>query len=172
MPIIQKLYFFLFQRSSTVVNPTNCDISMDTSQSGDRSYMGSAPQFRPKENSASMAGLSAQRNPPRGRSPMMQQQQQPQQQQQQQQQFRQQPNRPANMDDLMMMMSQQQSYNQQQQQQQQGAEGGYNMQRVMDVDHFEHYKRPPSRERSVDVSNLPSSLAEAKPVRSSRPPSR
>ena len=139
---------------------------MDTSQSVDRSYSsGSAPQFRPKESSASMAGLSAQRNlPPRGRSPMMQQQQ-----------LRQQPNRPANMDDLMMMMSQQQSYNQQQQQQQkqqQGAEGGYNLQRSMDVDHFEHYKRPPSRERSVDVTNLPSALAEAKHVRSSRPPSR
>jgi hypothetical protein len=39
-------------------------------------------------------------------------------------------------------------------------------------DHFEHYKRPPSRERSVDMMNLPSSLVEAKPVRSSRPPSR
>jgi hypothetical protein len=166
--------------SSNVVNPTNCDISMDTS---DR-MMGSS-QFRPQET---LGGLSAQRNP-RGRSPMMPQQQQQQQQYQQQQQqyqpqqqqqqyqqqqqqqyqqqqqqppsFRQQqPNRPSNMDDLMMMMSQ-------------GAEasGGYNFQRVMD-DHFEHYKRPPSRERSVDLTNLPSSLVEAKSVRSSRPPSR
>jgi hypothetical protein len=89
-----------------------------------------------------------------------QQQQQYQQQQQQPPSFRtQQPNRPSNMDDLMMMS--------------QGAEasGGYNFQRVMD-DHFEHYKRPPSRERSVDLTNLPSSLVEAKSVRSSRPPSR
>jgi len=144
------------QRPSTVVNPTNCDITMDTS---DR--MGQQ-QFRPQESSA-MGGYSAQRNP-RGRSPMMPQQQQPPQFRQQQQ------NRPSNMDDLMMMMQQQQ---QQQQQQQHGVEasGGYNFQRVMD-DHFEHYKRPPSRERSVDMMNLPSSLVEAKPVRSSRPPSR
>ena len=41
-----------------------------------------------------------------------------------------------------------------------GAAGGYNFQRIMD-DHFEHYKRAPSRERSVDKTNLPASLAEA-----------
>ena len=41
-----------------------------------------------------------------------------------------------------------------------GASGGYNFQRIMD-DHFEHYKRAPSRERSVDKTNLPASLAEA-----------
>merc|ERR1711963_649078 len=41
-----------------------------------------------------------------------------------------------------------------------GATGGYNFQRIMD-DHFEHYKRAPSRERSVDKTNLPASLAEA-----------
>ena len=82
---------------------------------------------------------------------MMMMSQQPQQQQQQQQQpsnFRQQPNRPSNFDDVMMP--------------QRGPEasGGYNFQRVMD-DHFEHYKRPPSRERSVDLTNLPTSLVEA-----------
>ena len=38
--------------------------------------------------------------------------------------------------------------------------GGYNFQRIMD-DHFEHYKRPASRERSVDKVNLPSALSEA-----------
>merc|ERR1711879_1024183 len=38
------------------------------------------------------------------------------------------------------------------------ASGGYNFQRIMD-DHFEHYKRAPSRERSVDKTNLPASLA-------------
>ena len=41
-----------------------------------------------------------------------------------------------------------------------GAVGGYNFQRIMD-DHFEHYKRPASRERSVDKVNLPSALSEA-----------
>ena len=42
-----------------------------------------------------------------------------------------------------------------------GAEGGYNFQRIMD-DRFEHYKRPASRERSVDPKvNLPPALAEA-----------
>ena len=55
-----------------------------------------------------------------------------------------------------------------------GAAGGYNFQRIMD-DHFEHYKRPASREQSVDKTNFPSSLAEAvKPPRgrsSSRPTS-
>ena len=143
------------QRPSTVVNPANCDISMmDTT---DR-MMGST-QLRPQE---SLGGFGGQRNP-RGRSPMMMMSQQPQQQQQQQQQqpsnFRQQPNRPSNFDDVMMP--------------QRGPEasGGYNFQRVMD-DHFEHYKRPPSRERSVDLTNLPTSLVEAKTVRSSRPPSR
>ena len=145
------------QRPSAVVNPANCDIT--TMDSTDRSR-GSA-QLRPQE---SLGGFAAQRNP-RGRSPMMQQQQP------QSQSLRQQQNRPSNLDDIMMMMSQQQQ--QQQQQQQHGAEasGGYNFQRVMD-DHFEHYKRPPSRERSVDLTNLPSSLVEAKTVRSSRPPSR
>lgn len=43
-----------------------------------------------------------------------------------------------------------------------GAVGGYNFQRIME-DHFEHYKRPASRERSVDKTNLPVSLAEANP---------
>merc|ERR1719367_1118660 len=41
-----------------------------------------------------------------------------------------------------------------------GAVGGYNFQRIMD-DHFEHYKRPASRERSVDKVNLPTALSEA-----------
>ena len=42
-----------------------------------------------------------------------------------------------------------------------GAEGGYNFQRIMD-DRFEHYKRPASRERSVDPKvNLPTALSEA-----------
>merc|ERR1712072_560321 len=55
-----------------------------------------------------------------------------------------------------------------------GAAGGYNFQRIMD-DHFEHYKRAPSRERSVDKTNLPASLAEAPSSRprgrsGSRPP--
>ena len=54
------------------------------------------------------------------------------------------------------------------------ASGGYNFQRIMD-DHFEHYKRAPSRERSVDKTNLPASLAEASSSRprgrsGSRPP--
>lgn len=40
------------------------------------------------------------------------------------------------------------------------AAGGYNFQRIMD-DHFEHYKRPASREQSVD--KMPQALAEAKP---------
>lgn len=52
------------------------------------------------------------------------------------------------------------------------ATGGYNFNRIMD-DHFEHYKRPASRERSVDQSNMPNALSEA-PSRSfgSRPASR
>ena len=37
--------------------------------------------------------------------------------------------------------------------------GGFNFQRIMD-DHFEHYKRPASREQSVDKSNLPPNLSE------------
>ena len=42
-----------------------------------------------------------------------------------------------------------------------GAAGGYNFQRIMD-DHFEHYKRPASRERSVDPKvNMPGTLPEA-----------
>ena len=53
--------------------------------------------------------------------------------------------------------------------------GGYNFNRIMD-DHFEHYKRPASRERSVDQSNMPATLAEANPAaaknRSSRASSR
>ena len=54
------------------------------------------------------------------------------------------------------------------------ASGGYNFQRIMD-DHFEHYKRAPSREQSVDRTNLPGSLAEAPSSRprgrsGSRPP--
>ena len=41
--------------------------------------------------------------------------------------------------------------------------GGYNFQRIMD-DRFEHYKRPPSRERSVDPKiGLPPALSEAAP---------
>jgi hypothetical protein len=44
--------------------------------------------------------------------------------------------------------------------------GGYNFQRIMD-DHFEHYKRPASREQSIDRSNLPQ-LALAETV--SKPP--
>jgi len=39
------------------------------------------------------------------------------------------------------------------------ASGGYNFRRIMD-DHFEHYKRPPSREPSVD--KMPATLAEAR----------
>ena len=41
-----------------------------------------------------------------------------------------------------------------------GGGGGYNFQRIMD-DHFEHYKRPASREQSIDRSNLPLALTEA-----------
>ena len=40
-----------------------------------------------------------------------------------------------------------------QQQQQQAAQPGYNFQKIMD-DRFEHYKRPPSRERSSDRYGL------------------
>ena len=40
------------------------------------------------------------------------------------------------------------------------ATGGYNFNRIMD-DHFEHYKRPASRERSVDKLNMPNALSEA-----------
>merc|ERR1719384_1976707 len=47
-----------------------------------------------------------------------------------------------------------------------GGGGGYNFQRIMD-DHFEHYKRPASREQSIDRSNLPQ-LALAETV--SKPP--
>lgn len=49
--------------------------------------------------------------------------------------------------------------------------GGFNFQRIMD-DHFEHYKRPASREQSVDKTNLPASvLAEvATAIASTRPP--
>lgn len=136
---------YLTPRPSTVVNPTNCDITSDTSQMADRRK--ASAQLRPQENNFMGQSLQQQRSP-RGKSPMVQPQQPPN--------FRQ-PNRP-NMDDMMS----------------QGAEpsGGYNFQRVMD-DHFEHYKRPPSRERSVDLTNLPSSLVEARlPARSSRAPSR
>ena len=59
---------------------------------------------------------------------------------------------------------------------QQAASGGYNFQRIMD-DHFEHYRRPPSRpaSREASVDRIPTHLAEAarggsRPA--SRPPSR
>jgi len=148
---------YFSQRPSTVVNPTNCDISTDTSQMTDRRKV-SAQQFRPQENPTSFMGPPTQRNP-RGKSPMVQQQQP--------QTFRQQ-NRPGNMDDMMMTSQQGMMTSSRGPE----ASGGYNFQRVMD-DHFEHYKRPPSRERSVDLTNLPSSLVEAKVAsRTSRPPSR
>ena len=51
------------------------------------------------------------------------------------------------------------------------ATGGYNFNRIMD-DHFEHYKRPASRERSVDKSNLPNALSEAPSRVLNRPASR
>ena len=48
-------------------------------------------------------------------------------------------------------------------------DGGYNFRRIMD-DHFEHYKRPPSREPSVD--KMPATLAEASKTSSGLRPSR
>ena len=51
------------------------------------------------------------------------------------------------------------------------ATGGYNFNRIMD-DHFEHYKRPASRERSVDKINMPTALSEAPSRASNRPASR
>merc|ERR1719510_1104286 len=51
------------------------------------------------------------------------------------------------------------------------ATGGYNFNRIMD-DHFEHYKRPASRERSVDKSNMPNALPEAPSKTFGRPSSR
>lgn len=41
------------------------------------------------------------------------------------------------------------------------ADGGYNFRRIMD-DHFEHYKRPASREQSVDKGHMPTVLSEAR----------
>ena len=59
-----------------------------------------------------------------------------------------------------------------------GAAGGYNFQRIMD-DHFEHYRRPPSRapSREASVDRMPHSLEAAGGAfgggfASSRPPSR
>ena len=51
--------------------------------------------------------------------------------------------------------------------------GGYNFQRIMD-DHFEHYRRPPSRppSREASVDRMPTALAEAMGGGGSRPPSR
>ena len=51
------------------------------------------------------------------------------------------------------------------------ATGGYNFNRIMD-DHFEHYKRPASRERSVDKLNMPNALSEAPSRSLNRPASR
>ena len=51
------------------------------------------------------------------------------------------------------------------------ATGGYNFNRIMD-DHFEHYKRPASRERSVDQLNMPNALSEAPSRALNRPGSR
>jgi len=51
------------------------------------------------------------------------------------------------------------------------ASGGYNFNRIMD-DHFEHYKRPASRERSVDKLNMPNALSEAPSRALNRPGSR
>lgn len=51
------------------------------------------------------------------------------------------------------------------------ATGGYNFNRIMD-DHFEHYKRPASRERSVDKLNMPNALSEAPSRVLNRPGSR
>ena len=51
------------------------------------------------------------------------------------------------------------------------ATGGYNFNRIMD-DHFEHYKRPASRERSVDNLNMPNALSEVRSRASNRPGSR
>ena len=50
------------------------------------------------------------------------------------------------------------------------ASGGYNYNRIME-DHFDHYKRPASRERSVDQSNMPATLSEAPSKTFGRPPS-
>ena len=47
-------------------------------------------------------------------------------------------------------------------------DGGYNFRRIMD-DHFDHYKRPASREQSVDKTNLPVVLNEAKNTSLNRP---
>jgi len=51
------------------------------------------------------------------------------------------------------------------------ATGGYNFGRIMD-DHSEQYKRPASRERSIDKSNLPNALSEAPSRVLNRPASR
>lgn len=122
----------------------NCDISLDVSQVNNSDRRKTSGQMRMQEDQM-MAQMQQQRNPVgKPQMAMLQQSQN----------FRQ-PSRPDMMSSL-------------------GAEpsGGYNFQRVMD-DHFEHYKRPPSRERSVDLTNLPTALVEAKiPSRSSRGPSR
>ena len=51
------------------------------------------------------------------------------------------------------------------------ATGGYNYNRIME-DHFDHYKRPASRERSVDKLNMPNALPEAPSKTFGRPSSR